>query len=461
MANTKNKTFAIHPAVHIPVFITLQKISPLNLTEDQILTLAPDEASKKSGKDLSSPAKWVSKGVNDLALWGEAQGSGSKPYQTQVDLTNIAFKCSCPSRKFPCKHGLGLLLLYSRQQNTFTDNNAPAWVKEWIEKRLEKQEKKVIQEDKPVDEAAQAKRQQARQQKVTDGIAELRLWMKDIVRNGILNMPEKGFAWFDAMAKRMVDAQAPGLANMIRNLSETNFYAEGWQARFMEQLLNIFLITEGFTNSSGLQEPLLQDIRTWIGFTQNQEELKEQTGITDTWLILAKQVTEVDSITTERNWLYGTNSNQYALVLQFIVRGQGGQLTLTPGMYIQAELVFFPSVTPLRAIIKRQVAASAVAEFSGMGHWEQVVQAETEQCALQPVRAERPYIVQQLTPVQYDNQWWLQDTAFNLMPIKNHHKTIWKLLSLSGGRALDMAVIGKGEWYEPVGVWNEDVYTIL
>ncbi|HPH90283.1 MAG TPA: hypothetical protein PLZ68_05665, partial [Ferruginibacter sp.] len=104
MANTKNKTFAIHPAVHIPVFITLQKISPLNLTEDQILTLAPDEASKKSGKDLSSPAKWVSKGVNEFALWGEAQGSGSKPYQTQVDLTNIAFKCSCPSRKFPCKH---------------------------------------------------------------------------------------------------------------------------------------------------------------------------------------------------------------------------------------------------------------------------------------------------------------------------------------------------------------------
>ena len=150
----------------------------MNLTEDQILTLAPDEASKKSGKELSGPAKWVSKGVNEFALWGEAQGSGSKPYQTQVDLTNIAFKCSCPSRKFPCKHGLGLLLLYSRQQNTFTDNNAPAWVKDWIEKRGEKQEKKAIQDDKPVDEAAQAKRQQARQQKVTDGIAELQLWMK-------------------------------------------------------------------------------------------------------------------------------------------------------------------------------------------------------------------------------------------------------------------------------------------
>lgn len=438
-----------------------KKISFLTLTEDQILTLAPDDASRKSGKDLSNAAKWVSKGVNELALWGEAQGSGSKPYQTQVDLTNIAFKCSCPSRKFPCKHGLGLLLLYARQKNTFTDSNAPAWVKDWIEKRAEKQEKKSTQEEKPVDEAAQAKRQQARQQKVTDGIAELKLWIKDIVRNGILNMPEKGFAWFDAMAKRMVDAQAPGLANMIRNLAETNFYAEGWQSRFLEQLLNIFLITEGFNNSARLQEPLVQDIRTWIGFTQNQDELKEQTGITDTWLILAKQVSEADNITTEKNWLYGTTSKQYALVLQFIVRGQGGHLTLTPGMYVQAELVFFPSVIPLRAIIKRQVATSAVAAFSGMAHWEQVVQAETDLSTLQPVRAERPYIIHHLTPVQYDNQWWLQDSTFNMMPMKNYHTTIWKLLSISGGKALDMAVIGRGSLYEPVGVWNGATYTTL
>jgi len=91
----------------------------LALTEDQILTLAPDEASKKSGKDLANPSKWVSKGANEKALWGEAQGSGSKPYQTQVDLVNIAFKCSCPSRKFPCKHGLGLLLFNARQPNAF------------------------------------------------------------------------------------------------------------------------------------------------------------------------------------------------------------------------------------------------------------------------------------------------------------------------------------------------------
>jgi len=49
---------------------------------------------------LANPAKWVSKGANEQALWGECQGNGSKPYQTQIDLSNIAFKYSCTSRKF-------------------------------------------------------------------------------------------------------------------------------------------------------------------------------------------------------------------------------------------------------------------------------------------------------------------------------------------------------------------------
>lgn len=433
----------------------------MQLSEDQILTLAPDEASKKSGKDLANPNKWVSKGANEQALWGEAQGSGSKPYQTQIDLSNIAFKCSCPSRKFPCKHGLGLMLFYARQQNAFTDTDAPTWVTDWLGKRTEKEEKKVTKEEKPVDEAAQAKRQQARQNKVADGIEELRLWMKDIVRNGILTIPDKGFVYFENMAKRLVDAQAPVLANMIRNLGESNFYAEGWQSRFMDQLAAIYLITTGYNNNASLDANLQQDIKTWIGFTQNQEELKAQTGVTDTWLVLSKQIFEVDNIATERNWLYGTASNQYALVLQFIVRGQGGVFTFTPGMFIQAELVFYPSVAPLRAIVKRQIASDAVSSFTGFNNWQQVTETETLLSSTMPVRTERPFIIQQLKPVQYNNQWWLQDAEQKMMQLKNEYKTIWKILSLSGGDALNMVVIGKEDQYEPVGIWYKNEYKIL
>lgn len=433
----------------------------MQLSEEQVLALAPDESSKKSGKELSNPGKWVSKGVNELALWGECQGSGSKPYQTQVDMVNMAFKCSCPSRKFPCKHGIGLLLLYARNKSDFTVNEMPAWVSEWITKRNERQEKQAVQKEKPVDEAAQAKRRQAREQKVSDGIEEVLQWIKDIIRNGIISMPEKGSGWFENMARRMVDAQAPGLAGMIRNLGEINFYRDGWQSEFMDQLLRLYLVTTGFKNNDNLPVLLQQDIRTWIGFTQNQEELKEQPGITDTWLVLGKQVTEDDNLTVERNWLYGIKSDKYALVLQFLVRGQGAQWALTPGLFVEAELVFYPSVAPLRAIIKKQINTEQVQQYKGFASWLQVVEAETAFTSVLPFRSERPFIIEQVKPVFYDHQWWLQDSNNAMMSIKTGFKHIWKLLSLSGGEALNMAVVGKEKVFEPFGVWHQQEYKIL
>lgn len=433
----------------------------MNLSEEQILSLAPDEPSKKSGKDLANAAKWVSKGVNEQALWGECQGSGSKPYQTQIDISNIAFKCSCPSRKFPCKHGLGLLLLYSRQKNTFTSADAPAWVTEWLSKRVERKEKQEEKKDKPVDEAAQEKRKQARQSKVTDGIEELTAWLKDIVRNGIISIPEKGSALFENMSRRLIDAQAPGLAGMVRSLSEINFYTERWPTRFMDQLLRIYMVIEGFKNIGSLDESLQQDIRTWIGFTQNQDELKEQTGAMDTWLILGKQSSEVDNITTEKFWLYGTQTNSYALLLQFIVRGQGIQYNLTPGMFVQAELVFFPSVSPQRALMKQQIATGTVTHFNKFDNWQKVAETECGLNSVLPFRSERPFIISALKPVYYNHQWWLQDADNKIMQLKNEYKNIWKLLSLGGGQSLDMAVIGKEDQYEPLGVWQNDQYKIV
>jgi hypothetical protein len=94
------------------------------------------------------------------------------------------------------------MLFYSRQQNDFTHSDAPAWVADWLSKRTEKEEKKTTREEKPLDEAAQAKRRQARQQKWMDGLDELDYGYKDIVRNGILNIPIKDSSYFENMAKR-------------------------------------------------------------------------------------------------------------------------------------------------------------------------------------------------------------------------------------------------------------------
>ena len=114
----------------------------LNLTEEQIIQLAPDAASVKAGKGLATRAKWVLLEHSDRAIWGHCQGSGKTPYQTVIDTKNVAFKCSCPSRKFPCKHGLGLLFLYAAQAEQFKEADEPEWVTSWLSKREEKAEKR-------------------------------------------------------------------------------------------------------------------------------------------------------------------------------------------------------------------------------------------------------------------------------------------------------------------------------
>lgn len=440
----------------------LSKKYSLNLSEDQILALAPDEASKKSGKDLSNAAKWVSKGANDVAIWGECQGSGAKPYQTQIDLGNLAFKCSCPSRKFPCKHGLGLLLLRARQPKTFDQSESPAWVVEWLSKRTEKEEKKTEKKDKPVDEAAQAKRQQARRQKVADGLDELLRFIKDIVRNGMLNLPEKGAVFWENMAKRMVDAQAPGLAGQLKDLGEINYFTEGWQTRCLDGLLKIYLIIQGYKNIETLTPQLQQDIKTLIGFPQNQDELKAQPGIRDEWFCLARQTTEEDKLIVERNWFYGLRSRRYALVLQFYVRTQPPGASYTPGLVVDADLVYYNSALPMRALVKDQWNTwKANRQPEGYDSWTAVLNRETEYNARYPFAGDWPCIVTRLKPVPLQNEWWLQDEQQNLMRITGNYGAIWNLLSLSGGTPMAMSLIGKENQYEPLGVWFNNEYKML
>ena len=97
----------------------------ISYSEAQALTLITDPGTLKRGQKLLKPAKWNNLGRTDTAAWGDCVGSGSRPYPTGIDLTEPAFKCSCLSRVFPCKHGAGLLLLMARQPELLSDNMPP------------------------------------------------------------------------------------------------------------------------------------------------------------------------------------------------------------------------------------------------------------------------------------------------------------------------------------------------
>lgn len=425
------------------------------------MAMAPDDAARKAGIALAGPAKWVAKGANDEALWGLCQGSGSKPYQTQVDLSNFATKCSCPSRKFPCKHGLGLLLLYARQQTTFTDTTAPDWVTDWLQKRSERQEKKIEKASKPVDEGAQQKRQDARHQKVTDGIDELLRWTRDLLHNGLVQLPEKGPAFIDNMGRRMVDAQAPGLAALLRELADINFYQEGWPSEALEQLGRIYMAAKGYQHIDTLPADLQQDIRTLVGYPQSQDALKALPGLRDQWFVLAKEISREEQLTVERNWLYGLQSQRHALVLQFFVRNQQPTFSALPGMLLDAELVYYPSAAPQRAIVKMQYGSKDRSAIQGLPNWLAVLEQQAATQSSQPFATQYPCIVQGLRAVRQGENWFLQDAEGQRMQLAAPFTGLWKWLSLSGGAPLQTALIGKGTTYRLLGAWSNNDYKLL
>lgn len=64
--------------------------------------------------------------------------------------------------------------------------------------------------------------------------------MKDLVRNGLVNVPERADSLFENMARRMVDAQAQGLAGRLRAIEEINFLGEEWKYELTDRLGKLY-----------------------------------------------------------------------------------------------------------------------------------------------------------------------------------------------------------------------------
>ncbi|NUT43436.1 MAG: SWIM zinc finger family protein, partial [Thermoactinospora sp.] len=114
-------------------------------SRDQVLALAPDASSRTAAQGVASPARWMLRGVSEDIVFGTCRGSGARPYHACVDLDEPAYLCNCPSRKVPCKHVLGLLLLWSGEG--LPEVPLPAWAAEWVGQRLARAEARAARLD--------------------------------------------------------------------------------------------------------------------------------------------------------------------------------------------------------------------------------------------------------------------------------------------------------------------------
>jgi hypothetical protein len=308
----------------------------------RVLALAPDASSQRAAQSLMSGPPWPAAGAGPGSLWGECRGSASAPYRTVVDLSGPAYRCSCPSRKFPCKHALALLLLWADGTVPQDAGEPPGWAASWLAGREAKAGRPAPgQPGEPKDPVMAARRAEQREARVASGLAELDRWLCDQVRQGLAASQQAGYRHWDDIAARMVDAQAPGLAERLRGLASVPHSGPGWEGRLLEEYALLRLLAVAYKRQAGLPPPLRETVRSRVGFSLRQADvLAAGEPVRDHWQVLGRQDAEQDRVRARRTWLRGRTTGRPALVLSFAPAGAVLDDSLTPGTGPDADLVF-------------------------------------------------------------------------------------------------------------------------
>ncbi|WP_059078990.1 SWIM zinc finger family protein [Streptomyces scabiei] len=436
-------------------------------TAEQVLALAPDAASRKAGSKLAAAGPWSGTGSSDEGtVWGLCKGSGSKPYQTIIDVADSAgpaYKCGCPSRKFPCKHALGLLLLWAGDATAVPSGQAPDWAQQWLSGRRTRAAARTTRTGAAsgatsADPEAARRRAERRADRVTAGATELEQRLTDLFRGGLAAAEQAGYGLWEETAARMVDAQAPGLAARVRELGAVPGSGPGWPARLLEECALLHLLDQGWLRRDALPKGLAATVGSRIGLTGSPDG----PPVHDRWLALAQYDTSDthSSLTTRRIWLHGLGSGRTALLLSYGAAGRAPELSLPVGLAFEAEVSAYPGAGQLRAALGERFTAPEPSAARPPG----ITPAEAAArygAALRddPWLDSFPVTLGRVVPVPDGDCWQLADAdgdlALPLTSSAHSRPGLWRLLSLSGG--LPVTVFGEcgHRGFTPLTAWAE------
>ena len=334
---------------------------------EQVLALAPRPSSVSAAQPLAVPARWTSTGCDDRAVWGRCIGTSAEPYECAVDHLDVAFRCSCPSRVFPCKHALALLLLWARGQ--VAEGSAPPFAASWIAKRLATAataEPAVVETPAPVDAVAEAetaaptllppplepnKTRDDRIARMSAGLAELDRWLDDRVRTGLADPSLASYKTWDGLAARLIDAQVGGLANRVRRLAGLVGAHPDWHSQVLAELGVLHLLATSGRHLGALPVDLADSVAATIGWQVRQADVLAGVPLTDHWVVMGRSDVREDRIEVRRIWLRGASSREWAMVLSFAAYQQTLDTSFAVGTQVHADLFRYPGAVALRVLV--------------------------------------------------------------------------------------------------------------
>jgi hypothetical protein len=432
---------------------------------ERITTLASDSVTAQAGRHLSKKLdkSWKLLGTDSYSAWAIFQGSDYSPYKVKVNLQKLQrgelqSDCNCRSYNKPCKHIMGLLFILVEQATKLSDEPAPDWVKEWLGKEAKVVRKQAARHERRNLSAEQLKERDSQRDKrraaIAEGMNELEQWMINLIRRGLAEPQVRSYAFWDSRAARMIDAQAPSVAQWLREMGGLPARGADWIEPLLDELGRLYLLVESFKRFEALSPETQGDIRTALGWPIKRDELNGDEGeaVEDTWLVLGRYMGVMhERLRTQRIWLRGIETGRDALISEFVGGDALFETHLRPGWAFEGEMLFTPSRYPLRAFLLEK--SSELSNYQPIQGESILSSIENYGYALSqnPWISHFPFLLDEVIPVRQGDTWILRELDGRYLPLAPNFAHPWSLLAISGGNPIQVAGEWDGRSFHPTG----------
>ncbi len=475
-------------------------------TPEQVLSLAPDKAAAAAAPALANPASWSFAGCDDDAVWGNYVAASAEPYAVAIDLSDDivgpAYRCNCPSRKIPCKHALGLLLLYSN--NGVIRAQRLPFAAQWLQGRAERppaietptsvgvpvashdggEQGSAVdgrlgggatapRQALPPPDPNRLKRQLQRAERMRSGLQELDRWLADRIRVGLAAPSLAEPATWDLLSARLVDAQCGALANRVKRVAAKVGQHPRWHEDVLEELALLHALAVGALRASSLPPDLADGVHVATGLTVAKDDVLAGVPSTARWIVAGVSRTREDRITVQRTWLCHADDavdaaagrsqvetqsrTTWAMVLSFGTFGNEVTNDYDVGTAFEADLHWYPGGIALRALVGR---AHTEPSPSATGPSPSTIAAGLAACGWAIAREpwlERFPLCVSAVPAPAGNARWLLSDDTGSVPLAPGFTRVAELVCASGG--LPITVVGEWgtEGFLPLSLWSRNL----
>jgi hypothetical protein len=233
-----------------------------------------------------------------------------------------------------------------------------------------------------------------------------------------------------------------------------------WHEKILAELGEIYLLLRAFQKLDTLPEPLQDDLLSLAGVNLKKEDLLAQTGVSDTWLVAGQTFEDEDAnLLARRIWLIGEKTAKTALLLDFSWGGAGFETTFKLGTVLRAEVVFYPSAHPQRALLKKsEYSNEAFSLRNGFPTLTAFAKAYATALGENPWLGRFPAFLENVVPIFHQKQFVLVDSERKQLPLQVEELTGWKLVALSCGRPIGVFGTWDAEVFVPLSVVVEGQY---